>query len=475
MATQPLWPTAGSAQLGSGRCGQKNFDSSPSHPLITGNNMNKTLWKALAAAGIVTGLSLGSAAHAVTLEDLEKKLLQQAAEMQSLKSELATLKAEQGKQATQAPALEQQADSMYRNGAKANESQTIVSSYGEIAYTRPTKHARDAEVDVGRAVIGITHRFDSKTKMVAEFEWEHAVTSADDRGEAAVEQLYVEHELDHGLRAKAGLFLIPAGFINPNHEPTAYYGVQRNFVETAIIPTTWREAGLGLSGTTANSLTWDLGLTTGFDLTKWDTASEDGRESPLGSIHQEGQFAKARNLDLHGALNWQGVPGLLLGGSAFSGKAGHRTPGFENAKVTLFDLHARYQVGKLDLSALYAKGKISDTENTNAILLENPDITVNPTLIPASFNGAYVQAAYKVWKSQDYALTPFVRYERFNTAKRYSASALAAGAVVAPDEQVSTLGASLMIGEGVVLKADYQKFKQDNTKDRLNLGVGYSF
>jgi len=50
--------------------------------------MNKALWKSLVAAGIVTGASLGSVAHAATLEDLEKKLLQQAAEMQSLKNEL---------------------------------------------------------------------------------------------------------------------------------------------------------------------------------------------------------------------------------------------------------------------------------------------------------------------------------------------------------------------------------------------------
>ena len=87
--------------------------------------------------------------------------------------------------------------------------------------------------------------------------------------------------------------------MNTNHEPTAYYGVERNFVETAIIPSTWREAGLGLSSTLDNGLTWDVGLTTGFDLAKWDAASNEGRESPLGSIHQEGQLAKSRDLSVH--------------------------------------------------------------------------------------------------------------------------------------------------------------------------------
>jgi hypothetical protein len=38
-----------------------------------------------------------------------------------------------------------------------------------------------------------------------------------------------------------------------------------------------------------------------------------------------------------------------------------------------------------------------------------------------------------------------------------------------------TLGANLRVGEGVVLKADYQKFSEDTTRDRLNLGVGFAF
>lgn len=433
--------------------------------------MNKSLWKALAVAGMITS-SMGATAHAVTLEDLEKKLIEQDAEMQKLKTELATLKAEQGKQAQlQASAPTNGIKPTSATDGNAESQQTVVSSYGEIGYSRPTNNPKDAQVDVARAVIALAHRFDAKTKMVGEFEWEHAVTSASDKGESEVEQLYVEREFDNGMHAKGGLFLMPVGMLNTNHEPTAYYGVKRNFVETAIIPTTWREAGFGLSETTANALTWDVGLTTGFDLSKWDPTVSDGQESPLASIHQEGQLAKAGNLSVYGAVNWQGVPGLLLGGSVFTGKAGQRTSGFlaPDASITLFDLHTRYQIGKWDLSALYAEGTISDTNDINA------SFAANPTKIPSSFYGAYAQAAYKLWSVQDYALTPFLRYERFNTGKSYSASALAAGAVVSPDEQVWTLGANFMIGEGVVLKADYLKFVQDMTKNRLDLGVGYSF
>ena len=429
----------------------------------TANSHNAILRNALLAA-----LCLSPALASASEADLMKRLDQLAAELQSVKAELAATK-----QKTEAVEQRQQSAAPVAAAAPAETSgpQTVVSGYGELNYTRPTKNASAAEADARRVVLGISHRFDDKTKMVAEFEWEHAVTSASDRGEVEVEQAYVEREFGNGLRAKAGLFLIPAGLLNTNHEPTAYYGVERNFVETAIIPTTWRELGLGLSSTLDNGLTWDLGLTTGFDLGKWDAASSEGRESPLGSIHQEGQLAKSRDLAVHGALNWRGVPGLLLGGSVFSGKAGHVTADFagNDARVSLWDLHARYTPGPWDLSALYARGTISNAGSLNLISAGNP----NP--IPSSFSGWYTQAAYRAWQAGDYTLSPFVRYERFNTAQAFAGLPAGAEAFTGPTEKVVTVGANLRVGEGVVLKADYQKFSEDTSRDRLNLGLGYAF
>ncbi|MFC5474780.1 hypothetical protein [Paraherbaspirillum soli] len=436
--------------------------------------------RAIAIALMATPLA-GFASEA----DLLKRLDKLSAELEQLKAELAatkqktdTVEKRQEALATAAPAtpvapLAAAAPAAPAESASASMlgPRTVLSSYGEVNYTRPTKDASKAEADVARAVIGITHRFDDKTKMVAEFEWEHAVTSASDKGETEVEQLYVEREFNNGLRAKGGLFLIPAGLINTNHEPTAYFGVHRNFVETAIIPSTWREAGLGLSSTLDNGLTWDTGLTTGFDLTKWDSKSTDGRDSPLFSIHQEGQQAKGRDLSVYGALNWRGVPGLLLGGSVFTGKAGHKTADFaaQDARVTLWDLHARYTPGKWDLSAVYARGTISNTEALNQTFAGNP------TPVPSSFYGWYTQAAYQLWKTSDYTLTPFVRFEKFNTANSYSAMPAGLEFATGPAEKVWTTGINFNIGEGVVIKADYQKFKEDKTRDRLDLGLGYSF
>ena len=443
----------------------------------------RTLNKTLLAAMLATGICMP--AHAGEAELLQK-IEKLAAELEAIKAELAATRNKADKAQSEAKAASETAAQVSRaQVAAANPDnvveqvaalrqtvqQTRLSSYGEIAYTRPKNASDQAQTDVARVVLGATHRFNEKTKMVAELEVEHAVTSKDDNGEVAVEQAYVEHELQPGLQAKAGLFLMPVGFMNTSHEPTAYFGVHRNFVETAIIPTTWREAGVGLSGQLDNGLSWDAGLTTGFNLNKWDATKTEGRESPLASIHQEGQQAKSRDLSVHGALNYRGIPGVLVGGSVFTGKLGHGTADFpgNDARLTLWEIHGRYNPGKLDVSALFARGSISNT----AVL--NQTLAGQPAPVPSAFDGWYVQAAYQLWKQGDYTVLPFLRYERFNTAKSYDG--LVAGFGVGPlaTETVTTLGLSFKITDGVVLKADYQKFNQDNSRDRYNLGVGYSF
>jgi len=408
--------------------------------------------------------------------DLAKRVEQLAAELEKVKAELAAQRAQAAAPAAPAPvqAAQPAAAAPVATAATASAapgSDTVFSGYGEVNYNHPVRNASGAQTDLRRAVIGIQHRFDEKTKVVAEFEWEHAIASAEDSGESAIEQMYVEREFNGGLRGKAGLFLMPVGLLNQNHEPTAYYGVERNFVETAIIPTTWREAGLGLSGDFGDGFSWDTGLTTGFDLTKWDPASDEGRESPLGAIHQEGQLAKSRNLSVHGALNWRGYPGLLVGGSVFTGKAGHATPDFagNDARVTVAELHTRYTPGAWDLSALWAYGRISNTEALNATFVGNP------TPVPSSFAGWYLQSAYKLWQDGDYTFSPFARFESFNTARSYAQVPAGLGVPATPYERVATVGANLMVGQGVVLKADYQKFREDKTRDRVNLGVGFAY
>jgi hypothetical protein len=451
---------------------------------ITGSRIAGALLCALAAAG---------QAHAVTTEELAKKLEVLEKQNAALQAKVDKLEAAQTPQSSQvrqqAQAVEPapqpaQAAAM---GSPADESAaaTTVSSYGEIGYTRPSKAPEKANVSVGRAVIFVGHRFDESTKMVGEFEWENAITSGQDSGEAEVEQLYVEHDFKIGVSGTAGLYLMPAGLINENHEPTAYYGVFRPDVDTKIIPSTWREVGLGLSGRTDIGVSWDLGVTTDQNLTKWDPASDEGRvRGPLQAIHQEGQFATARDFAVHAALNWRG-PGTLLGASVFTGKIGQQQPDFlgNDARVLLWEVHGRYEVSGWDLAGEYARGTISNTDALNTSFLNGG--TANPTLVPSLFYGGYLQLAYRIWQDGYFKLIPFGRYEILNTAAAFGALTVADTGPIQPDEKIWTLGASFFIGEGVVLKADYRRYNTDqlpsaipfgfNKGTSLNFGVGYSF
>ncbi len=345
--------------------------------------------------------------------------------------------------------------------------------YGEINYNRPKHDSSQTQMDLRRAVFGFGYRFNENTRFMSEYEVEHAVASADDSGEMEVEQFYIDHKLADYANLKAGLFLIPMGLLNESHEPTHYYGVERNFVETAIIPSTWREGGAALYGSTDIGLSWDAGLTTGFALAKWDSsAAGEGKASPLGSIHQELQNAKARDLSQYLALDYRGIPGFVAGASVFTGKVSQGDPTVNlasNSRATLWDAHTRWTPGNFDVSALYAKGTISDTADLNLTFVGNPN------LIPSEFWGWYTQAAYKFALSGSYSIAPFARYERFNTAAEYAT--LPAGLMpdVSPTETVWTYGFNFNLNPNVVFKADYQRFSENSDANRFDLGMGLAF
>ena len=372
--------------------------------------------------------------------------------------------------------------------------------YGELYYTHPTREGNKTEADLARAVFGIGYTFDEKTEFNSEFEVEHAVSSASDVGEFEVEQFYVDRELNDYATLRAGLFLMPFGLINEHHEPVNFYGVQRNFVETLIIPSTWREGGFNVHGETPIGLSWNAGLTTGFDLSKWNFAPEfplyataldleDSDSAPLQSTHQELALANAQHLSEYLALGYYGIPGLTLGAAISTGDAAKvaappNAPILGNERVTLWEAHARWTPGKLDLTALYAHGSISNLAVANA---SNPG---SPNPLPSEFYGYYAQAAYGAWERGEYRLAPFVRWEYYTMGERYSGtdgpvvpSGLLPLSATPGDygywprnyDRVTTVGANFYTTPHVVFKVDYQWFEDNRMFDRLDFGMGLAF
>lgn len=428
-------------------------------------------------AGIAAAADSG-AADAQT-QKLEQQIDSLAQQLNVLKAELNQVKAQ-----NQALAV-QQTEIAAKASAPSPLQNLSLWGYGEAYYSRPIHDDSKSQADLARAVFGIGYRFDDKTTFNSEFEVEHAIASSEDAGEFEIEQFYVDHQINNSIAVKAGLFLIPSGLLNLKHEPTNFFGVQRNFVETFIIPATWREGGVGVHGDTDIGIGWDVGVTTGVNLAgrdpaeglKANTALDLGNSGagPLAATHQELSLANAENLSQYLALGYKGIPGLNLGASVFTGKAATQDPtvNMGSQRVTLWETHGRWTPAKLDLSALYARGTISNTGPYNALTPGAP----NPT--PAAFDGWYVQGAYNLWQDNTYRLAPFMRWEYYNMGASYS------GVLPgfkppqpgdrSPSDHVFTTGLNFYVTPNVVLKADYQTFSINEDLSRLELGLGVAF
>ncbi|HEY0200503.1 MAG TPA: hypothetical protein VGC24_02300, partial [Burkholderiaceae bacterium] len=79
------------------------------------------------------------------------------------------------------------------------------------------------------------------------------------------------------------------------------------------------------------------------------------------------------------------------------------------------------------------------------------------------------------WHNEDYALAPFTRLEQFNTARSYADLGQGLTPSAADTERVVTVGANLLVGQNIVVKADIQRFRQNKDANRINLGLGWSF
>ena len=427
------------------------------------------------------------------VESMRQRLEFMQTRLQQLTAQNEALAAQQQQQALQSAAAAAQPAGTNRTGgvpAGGISPDLSLWGYGEVYYDRPVHAPELTQADLARAVIGVGYRFDDRTLFNSEFEVEHAVSSANDRGEFEVEQFYVDHQLAPFAAIKLGLFLMPFGLLNEHHEPTQFYGVKRNYVEKLIIPSTWREGGVGAHGDTPIGVSWDTGVTTGLNLKDWNfTPSapfyrtsldlEAADIAPLQATHQQLEFADAQHLAQYAALNYSGVPGLLAGGAVFTGKAAVAA-GFPDVRATLWELHGRWTAGGADLSAVYAHGNFSGTAPFN---LANVGAS-NP--LPAEFLGYYLQGAYTVWERGGYRLSPFVRWEHYDMGASYAGippgnTAVPSGP--APDgkpwpqprDRVWTLGANFYLTPHVVLKADYQRFDVNTDLSSIDLGLGLNF
>jgi hypothetical protein len=366
---------------------------------------------------------------------------------------------------------------------------TVLSGYGNARYQRDG-NAGFSTVDLERFVFFVGHRFNRSISLFSELEVEDAkVAGGEDGGEVALEQAYVKFALDSHTYLVAGLFLPRLGILNENHLPPNFNGNERTVVETLVIPSTWRELGVGFYGSLdALQLQYSLGIMNGLSSASFThgTLIRDGRF--------EGRNASANNLAVSGSLQLFGGPFTLQVSGYYGGTVGlsrgqadslRLTSGPFGTPVLLGEADIQYQSGGLTVKALGTGVSIPNAVELNRAYCNNT---------PSFAYGAYAEIGYDVFETTP-ALHPaqmivFARLEKLDLNARIPLNGIQDGTL---NQRHLIVGLAYLPIPNIALKADIRMVHTGdqnpalllNSSPRtlsyqtnnsfLNLGIGFSF
>lgn len=342
-----------------------------------------------------------------------------------------------------------------------------VGGYGEANYQMivDDESGKQNNADYERLVLYTGYKFTDNILFNSEIEFEHSSTSGS--GSVSVEFAALDFLLDPMANVRAGMVLLPMGFINPIHEPPFFFGNNRPEVERTIIPSTWREIGVGLFGEILPGLTYTAYAVNGLD-------AKGFSNSGIRGGRQKGSKALAEDIAFVGRLDYApaGLTGLSLGASAYLGNSGQNQT-FAGQQVDaftqLYEAHVQWKYRGLEFRALGSWGQIDDAD----VLSADKGSTVGEENY-----GWYAEVGYDIlphiFPDTTQYLAPFFRYEQLDTI----ASAPNGFADdLFQDREIFQVGLQYKPIPNVVLKADYRNFdsKGGDLPDDFNLGLGFIF
>ena len=130
-------------------------------------------------------------------------------------------------------------------------SKSTLGGYGEFSFSKYP--GSDSAFDARRFVLFLYSPITDRISLATELEWEHGGTPVRREGqlalgEALLEFAVIDVKLWEWLTLRAGLVLIPLGRLNVNHDAPSLEFTDRPLMHQFVIPTTWWEAGAGLTG-----------------------------------------------------------------------------------------------------------------------------------------------------------------------------------------------------------------------------------
>ena len=358
-------------------------------------------------------------------------------------------------------ALAQQASDTPRTGP--------ISGYMEMHLNVPLDRADgDPVLDFHRFVLLFSHSFSDRLRFVGELELEHAfVEGLEESGEVELEQAYIDVLIRPSFNLRAGMLLVPVGIINERHEPPVFYGVERPFVDTVIVPTTWFEVGGGVHGRLGSTLAYRAYVMAPLDATEF-SADEGIR----GGI-QKGSEANIRNAAVTGRIEFTRVPGFTLGLSGWHGNVGFNVPRLDPS-VGVIEFDGRFRRSGFEARGQFARVFIGDAARLNdALTLQ---IGVSPNLA-RQLQGYYLEASQLFGLPRwGHEVAFFARFEDFDTQYKMPDGYQP---ITAFDRRAWIAGGSYYLDPDVALKFDYTHQHSEATIRRaprtFNVGIGWWF
>lgn len=378
-------------------------------------------------------------------------------------------------------------DSINKNNLQT--SSTTIGGYGNAFYQR-NNNLGTSSIDLQRFVLFAGHKFNDKVSFLSELEVEDTkVTGGESGGEVSVEQAYLKFNLNPNNYLVAGLIIPRIGILNENHLPTTFNGNERNYVETFIIPTTWRELGVGLFGNfNGLPLNYSVALMNGLNSGGFvhGTGLEDGKF--------EGKNATANNLAVTAALQYyqgdfkiqlSGYYGGTVGESKRKADSLGLNSGIFGTPVALGEGDIQYAHGGFSARALATIVSIPDADIINRAFANNT---------PQTEFGAYAELAYDLLylnkRPHEQQFIVFARDERFNMNYQIPSNGIIDATL---NQNHIVAGFSYLPNKNVIIKADVRFITtgQQNpaliinpnpvalpyqvNNNLVDVGIGYSF
>ena len=363
-------------------------------------------------------------------------------------------------------------DSVQADELQMNAAQTImggqlskgitIGGYAQVDYNQ--KEGDNGVLDVHRMVMLMGYKFSDKVQFITEIEFEHVK-------EVFIEQAFLNYTVADNLNLRGGLMLVPMGIVNEFHEPTTFNGVERPSMDKSIVPTTWREVGVGVSGRINKAnLKYQAYIFNGF--ASVNGSKDLGGSNGLRNGRQKGAKSTLNTPNYSAKLEYFGIQGLRLGLSGYFGRTQPEDDVDFNegadVGISMIGLDARYTYKRFTARGQFVTASISDTEAYN---------NRNNAELGSVLRGWYVEGAFNLLPQvKEQQLFAFVRYEDYDT------HASVAGSLtknLAYDRDEVTFGLSYHIAPGAVVKADYQiknnAVPDANAVNQFNLGIGVWF